>query len=246
MPVNIGGSVGADAANEPADVVAVKRRLIELGFDWLEPTPGVDAETVRTIRLFQAIKNSFNRVSDPRNDGRVDPGGDTLRWLQAANAPRWLRMPAGSAEQGFINIELQQTSDLHDFGVSWLAETIVAAGAAYRRDHLLSHPGAALLSLNDISLPRGGDTRDHATHESGLSVDVLLPRKDGRAGHGITVDSPQYDRDAMRAQLKAFLTQPLASRALLSDQRLVAEGLCIAATGHHNHAHWEVRAPARA
>lgn len=244
MPLIISRSVGAQAVNEAADVMAVKTRLSELGFDWLEPTAEVDAETIRTIRLFQAIKNSFNRVSDPRNDGRIDPGGDTLRWLQAANAPRWLRMPAGSAEQGFVNIELLQTSDQHDFGVSWLAETIVAAGAAYRRDHLLLHPGAALLSLNDISLPRGGDTREHATHESGLSVDILLPRKDGRAG-GITVDSPQYDRDAMRAQLKAFLTQALASRALLSDQRLVAEGLCIAATGHHNHAHWEVRAPAR-
>ena len=43
----------------------------------------------------------------------------------------------------------------------------------------------------------------------------------------------------------AFRQQRQASRVLLSDQVLVAEGLCMAASGHDNHAHFEIKAPAR-
>jgi hypothetical protein len=242
--MNISRSVGAGGVNEPADVIAVKRRLIELGFHWLEESTTVDAATTRAIKLFQAIKNGTHRVSDPRNDGRVDPGGDTLEWLKAANAPRWLEFPAGSRSQGFVNFELSQTSDHHDFGVSWLADTILATGASYKADYMDSHPAAAALTINDISRPEGGDTPHHATHESGLACDVRLPRKDGGSG-GITVDSASYDRDAMRAQLRAFRQQGLASRVLLSDPVLVAEGLCTAAAKHQDHAHWEIKPPAR-
>jgi hypothetical protein len=84
----------------------------------------------------------------------------------------------------------------------------------------------------------------HATHETGLSCDVRLPRKNGQSG-GITVGQASYDRKAMRAMILAFRKQTLASRVLLSDQVLVAEGLCMAAQGHLNHAHFEVRPPAR-
>ena len=50
---------------------------------------------------------------------------------------------------------------------------------------------------------------------------------------------------AMRAMIIAFRQQPQASRVLLSDQVLVAEGLCMAAAGHDNHAHFEVKPPPR-
>jgi hypothetical protein len=186
----------------------------------------------------------LNRVGDPRNDGLVDVGGDTLKWLQASNAPRWRQMPAGSRAEGFVNDNISDLSDAHDFGASWLAETIRDAGASYRDGFLTGHSRAALLTVNDTSLPRGGDTPIHATHETGLACDIRLPRKNGGVG-GITVASADYDRAAMRAMLKAFLGQPMASRVLLSDQVLVSEGLCRAAQGHLNHAHFEVGPPPR-
>jgi hypothetical protein len=244
-PINIQKRVGMDGDNKPADVLAVKTRLVELGFNWLTADSVMGPTTIKAIRLFQAIKNGRNMVNMMGHDGRVDPGGDTLKWLNAENAPRWIQMPPGSKGEGFINDELANTSDAHDFGTSWLADTLRATGVAYRDDFLAANSSAALLSLNDFSLPQGGDTPVHATHESGLAVDIRLPRKDGKAG-GTTVEAKTvYDRAAMRAMLKAFLAQKLASRVLLSDQTLVSEGLCMAAQGHLNHAHFEVKPPAR-
>ena len=37
------------------------------------------------------------------NVGRIDPGGDTHKWLDAENAPRWMQMPPGSAAGGYHN-----------------------------------------------------------------------------------------------------------------------------------------------
>ena len=244
MPINILGSVGAGGVNNSDDVQAVKTRLIELGFDWLA-TAGqihqVDQLTIKTIKLFQTIKVGLNTIT---GDGRVDPNGDTLRWLQAVNAPRWRMMPAGSNAEGFVNTELADHSDHHDFGTNWLADTLRAAGARYRTDFMNSHPAAPPLSINDTSLPQGGFTSAHATHQSGLASDIRLPRKDGRVG-GIKVGSTAYDRNAMRAMLRAFRAQPLSQRVLLNDDVLKAEGLCSFASGHDDHGHVEVRPPTR-
>lgn len=242
-PVNIKKSVGLGGANNSADVKAVKSRLIELGFNWLTDDDVMGPTTIKTIKLFQAIKNGRNQVNIQGNDGKVDPGGDTLKWLNAVNAPRWMQMPPGSPAEGFHNHELTQTNDAHDFGTNWLADTVKAAAATYKEDFLSANPKAALLTINDASLPQGGDTPMHATHESGLSLDIRLPRKDGQTGAEVT--QKIYDRNAMRAMIIAFRKQTQASRVLLSDQVLVGEGLCMAAAGHHNHAHFEVKPPAR-
>jgi len=89
----LSGSVGQGGKNHPEDVVAVKTRLITLGFTWLAPlseTPG--PALTRTIKLFQAIKNGFDTVILPKNDGLIQPGFDTHKWLEAANAPHWQQM----------------------------------------------------------------------------------------------------------------------------------------------------------
>lgn len=243
-PVNIQKSVGLNGVNRASDVRAVKSRLVELGFDWLTADDVMGPSTIKTIKLFQAIKNGRNIVNIMGNDGKIDPNGDTHKWLNADNAPRWAQMPLGSKAEGFFNGELADTSDAHDFGTLWLADTLKGAGATYRENHLVANPAAALLTINDTSLPQGGDTPMHATHESGLACDIRLPKKNGTTG-GITVESGTYDRRAMRAMLQAFLSQKLATRALLSDQVLVAEGLCMAAQGHLNHAHFEIKPPPR-
>lgn len=239
----ITNSVGRNGVNNPADVIKVKTRLIELGFDWLTPNESVGQLTITTIRLFQAIKNGSDTV-EPGTDGLVDVGQSTHRWLEAANAPRWQMMPAGSTAEGFINDEIANTGDTHDFGTNWLADTLRAAGASYRDEYLNDHPGAALLRINDTSLPRGGNTPNHAGHETGLVCDIRLPKTDGGVG-GITVSSSNYDRDAMRAILKALKNQALADVILLNDATLRSEGLCRFAAGHDNHVHFEIKPPVR-
>lgn len=245
MAITIGNSVGLNGINNPEDVLAVKTRLVELGFDFIKADAEIGPSTIKAIRLFQAIKGGLNVINPQQLDGRVDVNGDTLKWLQAANAPHWMLMPAGSKAEGFVNDNLADLADKHDFGTNWMADTLSATGATYRDEHLTSHPGAALVHVNDTSLPEGGDTPAHAEHEAGLQSDIRLPHKDGSVG-GITVfDLGIYDRNAMRAMIRAFLKQNLARRVFLNDTALISEGLCHHAKGHDNHAHFEIKPPPR-
>lgn len=237
----LSASVGEGGENRAEDVRALKARLTALGFDWVGSGDTIDATTIATIKLFQSIKNSRNTIG---GDGLVDVPGATYGWLQARNAPRWQEMPAGSAEQGFENYELSDTSDDHDFGTSWMADTIIAAGATYRNDYLSSHPNAALLSVNDVTKPRGGDTPDHAGHETGMACDLRLPRTGGGAG-GITHTNSRYDQAAARAQLQALRAQPMMGAIFFNDPTLIAEGLCEQLAGHDNHIHFQINAPTR-
>lgn len=63
-----------------------------------------------------------------------------------------------------------------------MADTLRDRGAAYKATFLVAHPQAALLHINDTSLPQGGDTPVHHGHEAGLASDIRLPRKDGTVG----------------------------------------------------------------
>jgi hypothetical protein len=246
MPViTLQGSVGSNGKNNPNDVIVVKTRLMALGFDWLLPDDTKAGPlTIHTIKLFQAIKNSHNTVEIAHNDGLIEPRGETKQWLEASNAPHWKRMSRGSKAEGYLNDEVVDDSDNHDFGTDWLEGVIKAVAADYRDGFLSAHPNAALLTVNDTSVPRGGNTPDHVGHEAGLACDLKLPRTDGEAG-GVVVGASLYDRAAARAILLAFHRQKLFSRAFLNDNTLITEGLCQHLSGHDNHIHVEIKAPVR-
>lgn len=241
----LNGSVGAGGVNEPTDVLMVKRRLAELGFNWLSLDTGVDNETIRTIKLFQSIIKGKQTVS---GDGRIDvpgPSNGTYSWLRASNAPRWQLMPVGAknSSHGFYNTEVaEELIDSHDYGTDWLADTISSAGRAYYTEYLMNAPHAAPITINNASLPRGGDTRVHKGHETGMSFDLRLPRTDGRVG-GITHTSRTYDRSAMRAMLNALWDQPLVTRIFFNDEDLIRDALCQEIENHDDHAHVEIKQP---
>ena len=244
MAIALSGSVGAGGTNNAEDVKKVQQRLNDLGFTFVGTVDGlVGAKTIGAIKLLQSIKSGSQEVG---GDGRVDVAGDTHKWLEATNAPHWLKMP--SSGDGFVNIEVQDPNDLHDFGTDWLADMIEAAGAKYKTSHLDSHT-ASSITVNDAALPEGGDSPDHAGHETGLSCDLRLPKKNtaGASPAGLTVASSDYDREAARAILKAYRAQPLSNhdRIFLNDQTLIDEGLCKHSAGHDNHIHVEVKPPAR-
>lgn len=242
MPTSLSGSVGAGGRNNPDDVFALKDRLIELGFTFMTLNRIMDPGTIQAIKLFQTIKNGKNTIM---GDGLIEPGQDTHKWLNASNAPRWQMMPQGTPDEGFFNVELTELADHHDFGTSWMAETIRETAATYRRTYLTTHPRAALLTINDVSLPRGGDTPDHAGHEAGLACDCRLPLNDGTTPPGTTFKTPRYDRAATRAMILALRSHPLFTRAFFNDPVLVGEGLCAPAPKHDNHVHFEIKPPLR-
>jgi peptidoglycan hydrolase-like protein with peptidoglycan-binding domain len=242
----LGASVGKGGKNRPEDVRALKKRLIELGFDWLDPDTEVDKATIAAIQLFQSIMRGKQTVS---GDGLVSvPGkaGTTLAWLREANAPRWQLMPEGSEAEGFLNYERTDTKDQYDYGTNWMADAIRGAGAKYRDDYLKSHASAPLLSINDVSLPHGGSNPDHGGHETGMACDARLPRNDGKGAGSITWKDKIYDRDATRAQIKAVRAQPNVSFVFFNDPVLIGEKLCSKLDGHDNHFHFQLRPPALA
>ncbi len=240
VAASIGESVGHAGVNRAEDVVLVKEMLNALGFGFFAISGRVDPGLISAIRLFQSIISGKNRVGGI--DGRIDVGGVTWQSLENANAPRWQLMPDRGT--GFINIERQDENDKHDYGTSWLAQTITGAGETYNRDYLANHVAACPLTINDVSLPHGGDTPDHAGHETGLACDLRLPRVDGGSGGIQNPNTNQaYDRNAMRAQLLALREQPLFKRAFFNDKVLISEGLCEQLSGHGNHLHFEVESP---
>jgi murein endopeptidase len=128
---------------------------------------------------------------------------------------------------GFENFEAMDTTDQHDFGTQWLGDTIRGAGTRYASGHLRLAPGAARIVINDVSLPEGGDTPDHAGHETGLACDLRLPRRDGGSGGiGNPNNNSHYDRDAMRAQIQSLRAEELVRRVFFNDRVLVEEGVC--------------------
>lgn len=240
-------SVGEGGVNDPTDVDLLRRRLVALGFEWLATDEARDRDIAGAISLVQAIVRGRQSIQGPGVDGRVDVGGQTHRWLEASNAPRWAKMPAGgSALSGFRNVEvLEQTGDDHDWGTSWLADVTVGAGRTYRDAFLAGHPGRALITINDTSKPRGGPTPDHQGHQCGLCCDIRLPRTDGTAPGNTDHRHALYDREAMRATLAAFRGQSLVARVFFNDPALVGEGLCAPLSGHDDHAHVEIAPPPR-
>ena len=239
MALYLQASVGRGGVNRRDDVRALKLRLAELGFGFFAMSARADPDLVAAIRLFQSIIAGRNRVG---GDGRVDPGYVTHEYLDAVNAPQWAAMPLSGP--GFVNYEAQDRKDRHDYGTSWLAQVIRAAGAVYDADYLQTNPAATPMTINDASLPRGGDTPDHGGHETGLACDLRVPRRDGTAG-GIRNPNTNraYDRGAMRAQLRALQEQELVDRVFFNDRVLVGEGLCRYLAGHGDHVHFQILPP---
>jgi hypothetical protein len=130
IALNLTGSVGTGGKNQAAEVIAVKKRLVQLGFNWLGDPNSASANTgfIYAIRLFQSIVAGKSNLS---GDGRIDVGGLTHRWLQASNAPQWLTMPDSDPQINFVNYEKAQTNDDHDFGTSWLRDVVLQIAKTY-------------------------------------------------------------------------------------------------------------------
>ena len=76
MALEITGSVGKGGDNHPGDVIAVKQRLTELGFEFFPINDRIDQGLVIAIRLFQSVIKSRNRLG---GDGRIDPDANRRR-----------------------------------------------------------------------------------------------------------------------------------------------------------------------
>jgi hypothetical protein len=94
LTVRLTGSVGRSADNKPSDVQAVRARLAALGFG--------EASGDDMGPLIEAITHYQGEVVGARHpDGRIDPGGRTLRTLNAGKRARDPE-PAGATAGGAL------------------------------------------------------------------------------------------------------------------------------------------------
>ncbi|MFE6409891.1 penicillin-insensitive murein endopeptidase [Streptomyces sp. NPDC057837] len=105
--------------------------------------------------------------------------------------------------------------------------------------------GAGRLPVGDAGFEHGGDIPGHASHETGLDIDVWPVRTDAAqctAGR-ITWQSPAYDRAATRRLVREIRAKAPGHVALIyfNDPQLIAEGLTTSYPNHDNHLHIRYR-----
>ncbi|MBK8723763.1 MAG: penicillin-insensitive murein endopeptidase [Saprospiraceae bacterium] len=233
-------SVGENGINKSADVNTVKNRLVQLGFlQKSTDSSTVDVELIERIKLFQSIIRGNSSIS---GDGKVDSMGYTHQWLNANNAPVWTQLGDGSTVNKVLGYYNSTKDEMDYYGTDWLISTIVKAAAIYSQNYLNSNVDASVMWVNDLSLSTGGSYPPHGTHQTGLDVDVRLPKTNGESG-GITIASDEYDREATREMLKAFKSCELVKSILFNDSVLIGESLCSYYTGHDNHFHVKIEPP---
>jgi murein endopeptidase len=128
----------------------------------------------------------------------------------------------------------------------WATAKTVATTLTVLAEYEAAHPGAPRVGVADLSRPHGGvfDRRyggaGHASHQNGLDVDVLYPRKDGLELAPVR-----------RTQVDRVLAQDLVRRFEAAGAQFVFVGTRVGLTGrrkvveripnHNDHLHVRFR-----
>lgn len=213
---------------------------------------------VGVIKLFQSIYKGRRKVSNSSQtdcnrlgvvDGKIDKRERAEQWLWASNAPRWEKLISGNGYRNSDKANENKHNYEHDFGTQFLKAAIKEAGRKFIENYWnnltdqqkQNYNQNPLIHTNDASWESGGDTDDeHETHETGLDVDIKVPKKDGTAG-GITWSDSNYDRLCARAIAKAFSSLDSVERIYFNDDDIYQGSNHIDkvefASGHDNHFH---------
>ena len=249
------GSIGTGKSkkgiphNDPSDFLKVRDRFVQLGFNWVQSKTTPDKEFIKLIKLFQSICKGNRRVEG--GDGRIDLHGNTHRWLAAKNAPGWVNM---ENKRGFgyrcVKVDYENS-----YATTWMRDSLVRAGIYYSAITLLN-PSPPMW-VRDFSRYKGGKTKGHGSHQTGLNVDMRLPVKDSikydkhlHFKHGVNDKKYKklFDRESAKAQLKAIkvcMTNNKKSKILFNDPELRKAHLCNHYKNHGGHYHISILPPAR-
>jgi hypothetical protein len=243
MPkINIKNSVGHGGRNDPIDVLLVKKRFAELGFNWLSHDEKADASLTKVIKLFQSIIGGKSGVS---GDGLINAGKNTHLWLEENNAPKWIQIQSQKGT-GWENTNENTAREIKygGYATDWLKTEMESIGKYYNETYQKQNSKLKSINLNDCSPVQGHDTPDHKGHETGLDVDIKIPKKNGSFS-GITYNSSEYDQDATRKILESIKKRGNVRATYFNDPVLIKEGLCTSMGGHDNHIHVSFKAQSR-
>ncbi|MDH3530869.1 MAG: penicillin-insensitive murein endopeptidase [Acidobacteriota bacterium] len=245
------GSVGSGSAkkglphNEPEDVTKVRNRLVELGFQGIDHvTDGKDKEFLHVLQLFQCITKGKHKLD--WGDSRVDVHGTTHKWLAAQNAPGWVHLEGKSG----IGWQIAEFDHGNSWGSTWMLQRVQLAGLYYRA--LVAVSGVAdapSMWIRDCAKKRGGKTRGHGSHQTGIDLDMRLPllppdtnKYDQLKGHDYDA---RFHRAAALLQCEAIKTTMNTRFVFFNDKEFKGKGLTTNQKNHSEHYHIRIRAEER-
>jgi murein endopeptidase len=225
MATTITASVGEEGKNNSPDIITIQTLLQK--WEWVEPKVTVNGTCTGKADdpTVQAIKNFQSKFSSSP-DGRVDPGGNTLKKL---DSEPMLQLPqvqtAGYYSYG-------SSTDTRQWGKKTTIETLQEVSKQFNTDN-----SAILVGIGDISFQFGGKMSPHDTHRTGIHVDLRPCRKDGLQLPVKYTDTTNYDQEKTKALIEAFLANKNVKSILFNDPEIVKLKGVSSWTGHDDHFH---------
>lgn len=247
----LSGSVGNGSSkngiphNDPADIIKVRDRFVELGYVWVRGvTTGKDAKLIKAIKLLQSMIKGHSKVDT--GDGRIDLRGTTHRWMAAQNAPGWVNM-TGKSGAGW---RIAHFDHGNAWTTSWMHERIVLAGLWYRGKVMFARiSDAPPMWIRDCSPAEGGRARGHKSHQTGIDVDMRLPllppdtnKYDQLRGHDYT---RRFYRAAALLQVESIKNRMDTKYIFFNDPEFIKKRLSTRQKNHSEHYHIRIKPPVR-
>ncbi len=223
MAVTIAGSVGEGGVNNNIDVLAIQTLLNK----WIDSkiyvsglcTGNIFDPTVQAIKDFQGLF-----VANP--DGRVDPGGATLRRLNAEPLVLLPQMSGfGYYSYGKGNWHERQ----------WGTAATIKALQEISEQFSLTYP-LKPVAIGDISFRFGGKMAPHSTHREGKHID-LRPCRTDNALLPVRYTDPLYDQTATKLLIELFLSHVNVKNILFNDPEIHKLSRVSRWDGHDDHFH---------
>jgi murein endopeptidase len=130
----------------------------------------------------------------------------------------------------------------------WGTQELLAVLETVTREFRAAHPGVPRVLISDLSRPQGGEFGrrygglGHASHQNGLDVDVMYPRRDGLLRAPIRPS--QVDRALAQDLVDRFLRAGAVKLFVGPHLRLSGpRDVVVALTHHDDHVHVRIPTP---
>jgi len=249
--LRLSGSVGNGRSkrgiphNDPADIIKVRDRFVELGYIWVRGvTTGKDKKLIKAIKLLQCIIKGHSKVDT--GDGRIDLRGRTHRWMAAQNAPGWVNM-TGKSGVGWKSARFDRGNS---WTTSWMLEKIILAGLWYRGKILFAGiSDAPPMWIRDCSPAEGGRAGGHKSHQTGIDVDKRLPLLPPDTNKFDQLRGRDYTRRFYRAaallQVESIKKCMDTKNVFFNDPEFIRKRLSTRQANHSEHYHIRIKPPGR-
>lgn len=254
FPSIISSSVGKDGINRPEDIRLVEDLLVgnhdyKLTYHYQRRNAPGYCDPI----LIEAILD-FQRDSMPRPNGRVDPPNglektdlNRLTWERLVRPPL-IQLPQVRGK-GYYCYWGKGGGPHRQFGTPATIQTLERVAnifffkMKYNEPAIPGNRPYREIGIGELSFAKGGPIHPHKEHRWGTEVDIRPLRKDGKE-FPVTVDDPQYDREATRILIQSLLEHLNVAEILFSDRKIVydpklkgEQRLKWGGAGHIHHLH---------